>query len=54
MENPILNYAKNLPNVNYLYEVDNGFVGYKKKLSKKEKKILQGKLIWKQKKTNNT
>ena len=45
----ILNYA-NSPKTNYLYIINNDFIGFEEKLSKKEKKMLNAKLIWKRKK----
>lgn len=35
---------------NYLYLTDNCFIGYENKLTKKEKELLNAKLIWKRKK----
>jgi hypothetical protein len=45
----ILNYAHS-PKTNYLYIINNDFIGFEEKLSKKEKKMLNAKLIWKRKK----
>jgi hypothetical protein len=45
----ILNYAHS-PKTNYLYIINNDFIGFEEKLSKKEKIILNAKLIWKRKK----
>lgn len=36
-----------LERFDFLYVTDNGFLGYKNKLNKKEKKALKAKLIWK-------
>ena len=48
MANLILNYA-HAPKVNYLYIMNNDFIGFVEKLSKQEKEILKAKLIWKRK-----
>jgi hypothetical protein len=45
----ILNYA-HAQKTNYLYIMNNDFIGFEEKLSKKEKEILNAKLIWKRKK----
>lgn len=45
----VLNYAHS-PKTNYLYIMNNDFIGFEEKLSKKEKEILNAKLIWKRKK----
>jgi hypothetical protein len=44
----MLNYA-HAPKVNYLYIMNNDFIGFVEKLSKQEKEILKAKLIWKRK-----
>ena len=46
---PKLNY-NNIPYFNYLYAIDKSFLGYEKKLSKEDKKLIKAKLIWKRKK----
>lgn len=41
----------NIPSeCNYLYAIDKSFLFYKNKLSKKDKKLTNAKLIWKRKK----
>jgi hypothetical protein len=48
MANLIMNYT-HAPKVNYLYIINNDFIGFQEKLSKQEKEILKAKLIWKRK-----
>ncbi len=46
-----INYLE-IPKCNYLYVSGCNFLGYEKKLSKEEKKLIGAKLIWKRKKEN--
>lgn len=43
-------YLKHTDYFNYLYVTDNGLFGYYEKLTKEEKKLIGGKLIWKKSK----
>ena len=47
---PKINYNNIPPECNYLYAIDKSFLFYKNKLSKKDKKLINAKLIWKRKK----
>jgi len=44
-----MNY-NNISHFNYLYATEKSFIGYEKKLSKEDKKLIGAKLIWKRKK----
>jgi hypothetical protein len=39
-------YAKQFPEVNYLYQHDIGFAGYKKELTAEEQEAIGATLIW--------
>lgn len=45
-----INYNNIPPHFNYLYATEKSFIGYEKKLSKEDKKLIRAKLIWKRKK----
>jgi hypothetical protein len=53
MKIPFINYQKTPPLFNFLYAIENGFLGYEKKLNKEEKCLLKAKLIWKRKQFKN-
>jgi hypothetical protein len=53
MKIPFINYQNIPPLVNFLYAIENGFLGYEKKLNKEEKCLLEAKLIWKRKQFKN-
>lgn len=47
---PKIDYSSIPSECNYLYAIDKSFLFYKNKLSKKDKKLIGAKLIWKRKK----
>jgi hypothetical protein len=51
--NPIINYESIIEEYkdyfNYLYKKEKSFIGFKDKLTKKERKLINAKLIWERK-----
>jgi hypothetical protein len=41
-----IEYTKTIPEVNYLYQHDIGFAGYKKELTAEEQEAIGATLIW--------
>jgi hypothetical protein len=54
MKDYILKDFADKRNFNYLYSTEKGFVGYKDKLTKKERALIGAKLIWKRKENKYT
>ena len=41
-----IEYTKTIPEVNYLYQNERGFVGYKEELTAEEQEAIGAALIW--------
>ncbi len=41
-----IEYTKTIPEVNYLYQNERGFVGYKEELTEEEQEAIGAALIW--------
>jgi hypothetical protein len=41
-----IEYTKTIPEVNYLYQNERGFVGYKEELTAEEQEAIGATLIW--------
>jgi hypothetical protein len=41
-----IEYTKTIPEVNYLYQNERGFVGYKEELTPEEQEAIGAALIW--------
>ena len=41
-----IEYTKTIPEVNYLYQNERGFVGYKEELAEEEQEAIGAALIW--------